>query len=572
MKNFFKIVLPVVLAVAILLCTAWYFLVYDHEFTQDALLYFANYFEDQGQHKFASWLYDLSYAQTDNHDDIAVRLAEKYIERGNYTKAEYTLFRAISEGGGKDLYIALCKVFLAQDKLLDAVKLLDNISNTTVKAELDAMRPAAPTLSPTPGFYNQRINITTSVDDLSYYISADGEYPSVNEDLYTKPIALNSGENVIYALAVSDNGLVSPLTISTYTIVGVVEEVTFSDSAMEAAIRKILNAPDSQVLYTNDLWQIKTFTVPQEVGTLEDLKYLTHLEELIIDWDASGKLAHIATLSKLTTLSITGTTVSSGELAAIGTLPVLSELTLKNCNISSLAGLENAVNLTYLDLSYNAIRNIAPLTSLTKLQELCLNNNALESLEAITGLTRLTKLDIANNAVSSLDAISGLAGLTELKAQHNVITSAAVIGGFTKLEVLDISYNQVSDVSMLESNIMLTYLDISNNNVSSITALSTLVKLHTFRFSNNQVTALPSWPTSCSLVILDGAYNKISSVSPLKGLSSINNIYLDYNSGLSSLSGLENCPNLIMVSVFGTKVRSANALIQQSIIVHYDPT
>lgn len=572
MKRFFKVVLPVVLAVSILLCTAWYFLVYDHEFTQDVLLYCANFFEDQGQHKFASWLYDLSYRQTDNHDDIAVRLAEKYIDNGNFTKAEHTLFRAISEGGGKDLYIALSKVFLAQDKLLDAVKLLDNITDPALKAELDALRPAAPELSPTPGYYNQRITVTVANSNVTYYIAADGEYPSLKEDLYTKPIALDAGESTIYALSVADNGLVSPLTVATYTIVGVVEKVNFADSAMEAEIRKILSAPASQVLYTNDLWQIKSFTIPADVQSLDDLKYLTHLEQLTVSHDVAGKLANLSVLLELEELSITNSSVTNSDLSIIGALPKLTKLTLKNCNISSLSGLENAKQLTYLDLSFNAIRNIGPLAYLTKLQELNLSNNALENLDALTGLVLLAKLDIANNAVTSISNIMGLTCLTELKAAHNRISDIAVIGGFAKLEILDLSYNQIAVVSFLANNKELTYLDISNNSVTDINWLSALVKLHTFRFSNNKITKLPTWPADCALVILDGAYNQITSIAPLKGLNNINNIYLDYNPNLSSLSGLENCHNLIMVSVFGTKVRNASALIQQSIIVHYDPT
>jgi len=571
MKRFFKIFLPVILAITILLCTAWYLLVYDHEFTQDVLLYCANYFEDQGQHKIASWLYDLSYEQTDNHDDIAARLAEKYIANGNYTKAEHTLFRAISEGGGKDLYVALCKVFLTQDKLLDAVELLDNISDPTLKSQLDAMRPAAPVLSPTPGFYNQRITVTAPMADVTYYISADGEYPSLTEDLYTGPIATEAGENVIFALAVDSNGLVSPLTVSTYTIVGLVEKVTLTDPAIEAEIRKLINAPASQILYTNDLWQIKEFTVPTEVKSLDDLKYLTNLETLTINHDVSGMLGSIASLPKLSKLSVTGSTVSVGELAVIGSMENLTSLTLENCNLSSLQGLENARNLQYLNLRYNAIRNLNPISGCLNLQELYLSNNALDSLEALAGLVALRKLDIANNAIDSLEPIAALTELTELLAQHNAITDVSYIGGFSKLTVLDVSYNDLTSISDLAKNILLTDLNISNNTISSITELSTLVNLQVFRFANNQATKLPSWPTDCALITLDGAYNNISSVAPLKGLEQLNTVNLDYNKSLSSLSGLEECHNLIMVSVFGTKVRNANALLQQSVIVYYNP-
>ena len=179
---------PFVLVVAILFCTAWYLLVYDRPFTRDMLLSIARSSENQGNHNVASWFYNLAYSQAGDNDAVAIELAEQYKSVGNYTKAEFTLSNAIADGGGIELYIALCKTYVQQDKLLDAVSMLDNITNEQSKEQLSSMRPAAPSISPEPGFYSQYISVKLEAENGTIYASTDGQYPSVEDELYSQPI------------------------------------------------------------------------------------------------------------------------------------------------------------------------------------------------------------------------------------------------------------------------------------------------------------------------------------------------------------------------------------------------
>ena len=154
MKKFFRIIIPIILVLAIIACIGWYLFIYDRDFTRDMLLQGARYFDDQGNHAISGWFYDQAYEQAANNDAVAIELAEQHKANGNYTKAEYTLTRAISDGGSAELYVALCKTYAEQDKLLDVVKLLDSVlsddSNVdpAVKQDLQAMRPAAPCMFP----------------------------------------------------------------------------------------------------------------------------------------------------------------------------------------------------------------------------------------------------------------------------------------------------------------------------------------------------------------------------------------------------------------------------------------
>lgn len=201
MKKFFKVIIPIILVFAIIACIGWYLFIYDRDFTRDMLLEGARFFDSRGNHAISSWFYDQAYIQANDNDTVAIELAQQHIANGNYTKAEYTLTRAISDGGSAELYVALCKTYAEQDKLMDVVKLLDSVLSETstvdpqVKQQLQAMRPSAPVCYPAAGFYSQYINAEVSCEAGTLYVNPNGEYPSVKDSPYSAPIELADGEN-----------------------------------------------------------------------------------------------------------------------------------------------------------------------------------------------------------------------------------------------------------------------------------------------------------------------------------------------------------------------------------------
>ena len=576
MKKAIRMIIPIVLVLAIVICTGWYLFIYDRAFTRDALLYTARYFEKSGNHNVAAWFYDQAYQQVGENDAVAIELAEQYKSFGNYTKAEYTLSKAIADGGGPELYIALCKTYVEQDKLLDAVNMLNRINNPTVKEQLDAMRPSAPVCTPDPStsgaYYTQYITVNISAESGTLYVNTEGEFPSVQTDQYQQDITLHDGENVIYAIAVADNGLVSPTAIFGFTVGGVIQKVQFADATIEDAFRELLGVSEDKILYSNDLWTIQEFTVPENAKSLEDLKHLAFLEKLTLTNGVSGQLSNISELSNLTELTITDTVVNAEELPIIGRLPNLQRLTLNGCSLSTTAGLETAKSLNYLDLTNNAIRNISPLSSLKQLQELKLAKNALNDLSSLSGLNMLTNLDVSNNNLATLAPITSIVGLKQLIADSNALTELAGIQQLTSLEHLGLSQNSIQDISPLSSCTALNWLNISYNNLTDISGLANLMNLANLNFANNKVTTLPKWSVDCALVNIDGSYNQLKSVEQLSGLKKLNNVFMDYNKNLSSIKSLANCPLLIQVNVYGTKVTQVGTLTSQSIVVNYDPT
>ena len=380
------------------------------------------------------------------------------------------------------------------------------------------------------------------------------------------------GENTRYAVAVSDNGLASPLSVFGYTIGGVIKEVAFADAAMERAVREHLAVDESKVLYTNDLWDLTYFTVPSDAKDISDLSYMTFVEDLAIDSVPAGQLSYLSSLVNITSLQIRNTSVSTDELKLIGSLPKLERLTLSGCGLATASGLETATSITYLDLSQNTIRDLTPLQTMTGLQEVYLQHNAVNDLTALSSLPSITKLDVSYNLLNTLNPIFNCTTLTSLSAGNNTISSLAGIDKLTSLTSFKIPSNTLSDITAIAACSGIKELDVSSNLIEDISSFSALSNLESLLFSRNSVTQLPQFAKDCALITIDGSHNKINSLEALKGLENLNNVFMDYNEELASVKPLASCNRLVQVKVYGTKVEDVSALLEMDVIVEFNPT
>ncbi len=571
MKRFLKIFLPILLSLVILLGVAWYFLEYDKTLTQTILMDLSHHFSNKGDYNTAAWLNDLAFNHFGNDDAVPLEQAEFYLSRGNYTQAERVLHRGIENGGGSELYVMLSKIYVEQDKLLDAAELLDNVPNTAIKNELDAMRPAIPTPSLPAGEYHEYAEISFFSQDGPVYIREGSEYPSTSADLHIGKITLHGGENRFACITVADNGLVSPLKNYSYIVGGVIEEVIFSDAAMETEIRKLLNLPAGTTVFSDDIWTIRSFTVPKDAKNYTELKYMPYLEELTIDSGIPGQLKYVTDMPDLKVLTVKDTAVSPEELSFIAGLKKLERLTLNGCSLSTLSPLTSLTNLLHLDIGSNTIRNLDPIASMEMLEALNVQRNAVNDLSAISGNKNLLILDVSYNSLSTLSSVFDLPKLQHLDAKYNSISGLSGISKLKNLSYLDVSNNALADITPLADCVQLESLNIASNNVSDIQCLSTLSNMTDFVFSHNKVTKLPAWKRSCKLQNITGDHNDIRSLSPLAGLMMLNCVYMDYNPNLSDVSVLSGCQVLFRVDVFGTKVKDVSALTDLSITVNYNP-
>lgn len=578
MKKFLKIAIPLLLATVILFGIGWYFLQYNTAFTRDFLLQQARRLEEDGEHELAVWFYNLAYEQSKGNDAVAIELAQQFKDIGNYTKAEYTLSKAIEDGGSVELYIALCRTYLEQDKLRDAVLMLDQIADPAIKADLDAMRPAAPVASAQSGTYMQYISVELTGEG-TLYVNLQEDYPSLNTDLYREPIQLSEGQTTLFAVSVAENGLVSPLSVYHYVVGSVVEEVVFTDSAVEAALREQLGVDESYTIYSNQLWDIATFTVPAEATSCEDLKWMPYIEDLTILGGSISDISILENLTRLHSLSISDIVLSKSSLQTVANLPLLQKLSLRNCSISSIAPLSACTELTYLDLSGNAIRDISPLSGLQKLEHLDLQSNAVINPQDISSLSNLLVLDLSYNYLATTAPLGSLTTLTSLDLSSNDLMRLEGLDTLVNLRYFAASDNNLIDVNILSGCTQLETLIVSYNTLLNIDVAATLTNLVELDFSHNEVTQLPKFKTNCALQVIDGSYNGLSSLDRLSKLENLTHIYMDYadtkvasgGKRLTNVDALQYCPKLKQVHIYGTKVRNVSKLTAKGIFVQYTP-
>ena len=571
MKKLIRFLVPLLLACVVVFSIGWYLFVYDRTFTRDMLLQQARNHDLKGNTALSSWFYNLAYNYSGQDENVAIELANQYKASGNYTKAEVTLSKAIRTGATKELYIALCKTYVEQDKLLDAVSMLSNISDANIRAQLEELRPTAPEPDYESGYYSQYISVSLSSSTGTIYYTTDGEYPSIAGSFYTAPIALSLGETQIYAISVGENGLVSPVTILGYTVGGVIEPVIFMDATMEKTVREILGYEADHILYTNDLWQITELEVPSDVRTLEDLAHMTFLESLTVNGRNMSNLQDFAQLTHLKKLDLSGCRFPAESIATIAALPQLRELTLSGCGLSTLSGLESATGLETLDISSNTVRNLDPLSSLAELNQLHAAHNAITDLSVVGTLAKLTELDVSYNALQSIAPLSGCVRLETLNASNNQITDISTAAALPLLTELNLDYNGLSDLSGLSGCASLKTLTLSNNSIEDLSPLVGLRTLERLDFSYNSVSELPQFAENSAMQVIDGSHNTLENIDSIRSMADIGYVYMDYNN-LTNVDALAECYHLVQVNVYGNAIPDVSALTEHDIIVNYDPT
>lgn len=571
MKKAAKLLIPFMLGLLILASIVWYLFIYDRAFTRDVLLNQARYQDINGNSRLSSWFYDAAYNFSGHDENVAIELANQYKHDGNYTKAEVTLTEAIQSAPTVELYTALSRAYVEQDKLLDAVKLLDNVSHPEIKAQLDVLRPIAPDPDYPAGYYSEYIHVQLDSKAKYIFYTMDGSYPSIGGSLHQDGLTLPSGQTTVTAIAVSEDGLVSPLAVLDYTVTGVIEEITFADAAIDAAIRELIGADANELILTNQLWEITEFKAPENANSFTDLTYLPNLTSLEISGTKIDSLSFLSSLLKLDSLNLSGSTFPVEDLPFIATLPALKQLSLADCSLSTIDPLENAWSLTELDLSNNTIRNLDVLKTIPNLKKLNLQHNAVNSLEVVGSLDELEVLNVAFNSVSSLKPLENCTNLTQLVADNNYLTDLSGVKRLSKLELLSVDFNQISEVSDLIDNQALKNVSVASNNITEIWVMSELVNLEILDFSGNHVEELPEWSKDRPLQTIDGSYNALTNIDSLGNLQSLTHVYMDYNL-ITNIDELEKCFCLVQVNVFGNAIPDVSKLRERDIIVNYDPT
>ena len=232
--------------------------------------------------------------------------------------------------------------------------------------------------------------------------------------------------------------------------------------------------------------------------------------------DANFRAAIEAALDKAT-----GAPITQADMAT------LDSLEANDADISDLTGLEFAINLTRLWLSYNEIEDIS----------------------ALSGLTNLTELWLWDNKIEDISALSGLTGLTQLSLGRNNITDISALSGLTNLKMLILQRNRISDLAPLSANTGLgrgSQVDVTNNPLNAASQSTHIPALQARGVSvsydvPSPVVAIPDANLRAAIeVALGKASGAPITVAEMERLS---DLPAD-DAGISDLNGLEFAANL----------------------------
>ena len=573
MKKVFRFLLPILIIAVIVAAVYLFFFRIKPDLTAGLFADLAeSKLEDENYDaatRYYRWAVDLCPEDT----DLRFQLAEAYRRSGNYSKTENVLAHAIYDHPEEvRLYTALCKVYVEQDKLLDAQLLLDKISNPEVMAELSQRRPAAPVISPEGDSYNTYISVSLSQNEegVTCYYTVDGQFPSLEGNVYTGPFDLNGGQTTVCAVAVNEEGLVSPAVYEGYTIVGVIEDVEFHDGALKQTVQELLNRGD-RTLQTDDLWGIEELTLPQELSSTADLHYITGLTKLSGFNLGELDYSFLSQLHSLRYLELDGCVLTTEALSWIGKCPSLEVLILSNCGLSNIAPLENLSGLRVLDLSGNSISSIIPISNIASLDELYLGHNAIVNLPSLKPMRSLRLLDLSYNVLDSVGQLSGCTSLERVNVSHNKLVSVLAIGTLENLVYFNASNNNVRDVSALSGCKSLETFIMTDNKLTKVDFLGSISSLVEVNVDYNDIVTLPQMAEDCKLQTFSGAHNFLEDVDGLAGLQNLNLVNADYNN-IRDISSLVDCPVLAQVNVYGTNVHSGGELAEKGVVVNYTPT
>ncbi|KAK4116220.1 L domain-like protein [Canariomyces notabilis] len=211
----------------------------------------------------------------------------------------------------------------------------------------------------------------------------------------------------------------------------------------------------------------------------------------------------------------------------------LKELDLYDNLISHVRGLDDLVNLTTLDLSFNKIKHIKHVSHLSNLTDLYLVSNKISKIEGLSGLTKLRNLELGSNRVRVLENLESLTSLEDLWVAKNKITSMTGLAGLPNLRLLSIQSNRIRDLSPLRDVPQLEELYISHNALESLEGLEHNTKLRVLEVSNNKIASLKGLGPLRDLEELWASYNLLADFADvethLRDKQSLTTVYFEGN-------------------------------------------
>ena len=282
----------------------------------------------------------------------------------------------------------------------------------------------------------------------------------------------------------------------------------------------------------------------------------TDLEDLIILNGPSRQIDDLTGLenaTNLTQLDLNDNFIS--DLNPLSDLTALTTLKLNDNSITAIDALRNLVKLTTLELSGNRIGTLTALTDLINLETLDLSENRIKNISPIAGLTALTNLNLTTNQISDVSPVANLKNLLVLRISENTITDTDILVGLARIVELDgtlpslvadpalrnvirthLSLTEAEQITIVDME-NLTALELESIGITSLAGLEYAIALTTLNLSDNSITDITLLQGLSQLITLNLSDNSITDITPLQNLTLLTT--LDLNNSITDITPLQ---------------------------------
>jgi hypothetical protein len=176
--------------------------------------------------------------------------------------------------------------------------------------------------------------------------------------------------------------------------------VAFADSALESAIRAIVQKPVGDLMPV-DLLGVTQIEAPQRgIHSLEGIQYCVSLHRLNLQGNAVADISPLAYLAQLSDLDASGNLIS--DIGPLADLVNMMNLDLSGNAILEIGALQKMEMLNFLWLDRNQITDIAPVAGCWRLNHLFMSDNQISDLGPLAAMKYVADLDLAGNAIANL--------------------------------------------------------------------------------------------------------------------------------------------------------------------------
>lgn len=213
----------------------------------------------------------------------------------------------------------------------------------------------------------------------------------------------------------------------------------------------------------------------------------------------------------------------------------LTELDFYDNRIDHISShVNDLVNLTSLDLSFNRIKNIKNLDKLVNLENLYLIQNKITEIKNLKTLQKLTNLELGGNKITEIsEELLHLPAIEKLWLGKNRITKLENLTNLQNLKILSIQSNRLSKIEGLEKCENLEELYVAQNNLTKIEGLDNNKKLMVLDITGNKIKKLENLEHLTELTDLWASSNLIDSFEnigeALKNCKQIDTVYFENN-------------------------------------------